>query len=167
MAGDAAFVVGDEADELTWNPGLFLPDECGTADEVAFCELDQPAEVGLEGRRGVVDIVAVKRHPHLEAQGIAGAKPARGDTTRPDQRLPERHRITIVEVELEAVLTGVSRTRYDRRTAGDRSLDEVIVADAGEVGLGERLEQARRFRALQGKEGDVVALVVELGVESR
>src|SRR5205823_15124379 len=79
VAGDAAFVLGDQSDELTWNPGVFLPDECGTADEVALCELDQPAKVGLEGRRGVVDVVAVKRHPHLEAQGIAGAKPARGD----------------------------------------------------------------------------------------
>src|ERR1043166_1264376 len=154
MARDAASVVGHEADELARDSLLLLPDECIASDEVALGELDEPAEVGLEGRGGVVDVVAVERHPHLEAERVAGAESRRRHASRADERFPDRRRITIVEVELEAVLAGVAGAGDDARAARDDAFGEVVVADLREVAPGERLENRRRLGALEREERD-------------
>src|SRR4029077_370388 len=46
-------------------------------DEVALGRLHYPAEAGLEGIGGLVDVVAVERVLHLEPQGVARAEPGR------------------------------------------------------------------------------------------
>src|SRR5437764_10807839 len=140
MAGDAAFVVGNEADELSRYAPLLLPDERVAADELALRELHQPAEVRLQWRRRVVDVVSVQRHPHLETQRVARAEPRRRHAARTEQRLPDRRCIAIVEVQLEAVLAGVAGARDDRRRAGDFPFAEMVVADLRELGPGHRLE---------------------------
>src|SRR5258705_3586798 len=65
-----------ETDEAARETALLLRDERIAADEVALVQLHEPGESRLEGRRGVVDVVAVERHPHLEAQGVARAEAA-------------------------------------------------------------------------------------------
>src|SRR5690242_12944251 len=130
MTGDAALVVGHEADELARDATLLLPHEGVAADEVALGELHEPGEVRLERRRCVVDVVAVERHPHLQTQRVARAETGRRHAPSADEYLPDRRSITVVEVKLEAVLAGVSGARDDRRRPRDLALREVIVADA-------------------------------------
>src|SRR4051812_1200652 len=167
MAGDAPLVVGHEADEPTRQARLLLPNERVAADEIALRQLHEPAEVRLERRRRVVDVVAVERHPHLEPQRVAGAESGWRDPSRADERLPDRRRITIVEVQLEAILPRVARPRDDARRTRDLALDEMVVADLSDIGSREVAQNLGGLWSLQRKERDLVAPVLELGVESR
>ena len=73
MAGDSR-VDHLEPDELPLDPEALLVLEDVAADEIAFVELDDPAEPGLQrGCRGV-DFIAVETHPGLEAQCVPGAE---------------------------------------------------------------------------------------------
>src|SRR5581483_4619727 len=83
----------------------------GAADEVALGRLHHPAQAGLQGIGGLVDVVAVERVLHLEPQGVAGAQPDGLDAvgaSRPEQRVPELLRPLRGHVQLEAVLAGVA-----------------------------------------------------------
>src|SRR6516225_2246339 len=71
-----------EADDLARRPVRFLRAEGAGAEEVLFVPADDPAQVGLEHRRGLVDVVAVEAHARLEAEGVARAEPARNDVER-------------------------------------------------------------------------------------
>src|SRR5690242_16550019 len=72
----------------------------------ALVELHDPAEVGLERRDGIVDLVAVEGVAHLEAERVAGAE-ADGLGAGPEDGIPERAGVAVAAVELEAVLAGV------------------------------------------------------------
>jgi hypothetical protein len=70
-------------------------------------------------------------------------------------------------VQLEAVLAGVAGAAHDHVVAGNGSLGEVVVADAAEVDVSERLEDLGGLRTLHGEERHVVARVREGHGESR
>ena len=71
MTRDRTAVVHREADQPPGKPLLLLLHERLATHEVSLVDLREPGEVRLERRDGVVDVVAVERHSHLETQRIA------------------------------------------------------------------------------------------------
>src|SRR5439155_11788717 len=81
-----------EADEPPRDAGRAHLLDRVLADEVTLLRLHDPSEAGLERVRRLVDVVAVERVRHLEAERIAGAEADRRDTimaARVEQRIPE------------------------------------------------------------------------------
>src|SRR2546421_8002707 len=76
MPGDAA-VDHLESSQFAARSFRFLTLQDIASEEVALLDLDDPAKVGLEGRGGLVDVVAVERHLRFEAKRVARAKSAR------------------------------------------------------------------------------------------
>ena len=78
MAAQYALVEQDEAEKL------LLLACCGQrrfTDEIAFVlHGDGPAQAGVERGNAFVHILAVEIHPGFEAQRVASAEAARGDT---------------------------------------------------------------------------------------
>src|SRR5262249_62101810 len=64
--------------------------------------------------------------------------------------------------ELDPGLARVSRARYERPDAGDRSLDRGERAERPEIERGELAERALRFRALEREQGELGADVHDL-----
>ena len=133
------------------------------ADEVTLLRLHDPSEAGLERVRRLVDVVAVERVRHLEAERIAGAEADRRDTimaARVEQRIPEPFGGLGGNVQLEAVLARVSRARDDRRDARHARRREAIVRDRRDVGLrqptDERLGARSLHRDQTGRRRDVL-----------
>src|SRR5437660_5888881 len=59
---------------------FFLFRKFVAADEVAFVELGDPAEIGFEERSGFVDLMAIKRHARLQPESIASCQTAGQDS---------------------------------------------------------------------------------------
>src|SRR3990172_7789483 len=100
-----------KADQLSANPLCLLPGQHLTADEVSLLRLHDPAEIGLEDRMPVVDVVAVEGHLCLEAQRVARAEPARLQArwgARVHQGVPAANSVLGLGVDLEAVLAGIA-----------------------------------------------------------
>src|ERR1700680_3468846 len=156
-----------EAHQGASNALLALLEERRASQEVALAELHHPGEPRLERRRALVDLVAIERHGRLEPQRVAGAEARRhqavrragGEQAPPDLRRPFR-----LEVELEAVLARIAGPRQDRRHPGHLAAQEAVVAQAGDSGGGERLEEAEGPRPLRGEQREAVALVGDLYV---
>ena len=161
------FLGEGEADEFARDAGGLLGFQCGEADEIPLLHLHEPAESGFQWRVGVVDVVAVECHPHLEAQRVAAAEGDGGDRAGLHQRLPELHGVLGAVVQLEAVLAGVAGARERHRDASDCGLGEPVVLDLVEVHRHERLQDLLRLGSLHGEQSDVVADVLERRVELR
>ena len=69
-------------------------------------------------------------------------------------------------VDLVAVFAGVARARDARRRAGDRAIDEPVVANGGEIRCGELLQSRARVRTLNGDLRVIVARQAHRGVEA-
>src|SRR5436305_1173091 len=65
-----------EADQLPPRPLRLLALQDVAAVEVALIQLDDPGQIRFQRRGGVVDVVAVERHPGFEAQRVARAEAA-------------------------------------------------------------------------------------------
>src|ERR1043165_1734739 len=165
VPGDAA-VDHLESDELPPRPLGVLALQDVAAVEVAFFDLDDPAEVGLERRRGLVDVVAVEGHFRLEAQRVARAEAARLDVAGLDELAEDPLRLRRREVELEAVLAGVAGAGDDGIDAVDVAAREAVVLDRTEVDVDERLEVALRVRALERELRVVRALVPDFRIHA-
>src|SRR5690606_31138963 len=111
---------------------LLLALERAPADELALVELDHPREAGLERRALLVDVVAVQDVAHLEAERVPGAE-TRGDhalrLAHLEDATPERDRVLVRHVQLEAVLARVTGAADDGGPAIDGPFDEVVVGD--------------------------------------
>src|SRR5436309_15528560 len=96
-----------ETDELALYALRLLALERVAAQKVPLLHFDDPAEVRLPRRDGVVDVVSVKRHPRLQPQRVAGAQPAgRCPVAAPliQQSAEDPFRVLGREIQLEAVL---------------------------------------------------------------
>ena len=160
-------VAHGEADQLLLEAGLLLLHERVLSDEVTLGQLHQPREVRFERRHGVVDVVAVQGHAHLEPERVAGSEARWRDLARRHQRLPDGHRGVVRDVQLEAILAGVARTRDDGFLARDFALGKVVVLDGGQVGRGERLKDGRRLRTLDGEQRHLIRRVVHRHAKCR
>src|SRR5262249_46371556 len=92
-----------------------------------------------------VDLAPLQRHAVLDAQRVARAEPDRPHAARlpgPGDRLPHAPRLAARDVDLEPVLARVAGPRDARpREAAERAETEAVVADRGEIEVGdERLE---------------------------
>src|SRR5690606_35600728 len=118
-----AVAVPREAALLHHEADAFLPAaaplqlrERAPADEVALVELDDPAEARLERRVVLVEVVAVQRVAHLEAERVTGAEADRQDAVvraGEEKPAPEGHRVVRRDVQLEAILARVARAADD------------------------------------------------------
>ena len=128
----------------------FLPGERG-----ALLHLHDPAESCFERRGGVVDVVAVKRVGHFEAERIARAEAARG-AAGAEQGVPEGGGVAGAAVELESILTGVAGAGDEALDPGDLAGGERVVGDRFELDGGEGLELRLALRALDREEAGLV-----------
>ena len=151
---------------LRRTPSSFCFCERLAPDEVALVELADPAEVGFEERVLFVDLVAVERHRGFEPQRVARGESAGQDAF--GRAVAARRRacpptscsaLSAGGVDLEAVLARVAGARDDRGHAVNRALAEVVILDLFERRLGQRLQDAQGFGALQGELAEVGAAV--------
>ena len=119
-----------EADQLPPRPLGLLPLQNFAAHEIAFLQLHDPAEVRLQRRRGMIDVIAVQRHFRLETQGVARAEAA-GLDAAVDERAEHARTVLRLAVDLEAVFAGVTGARNDRRRAVHDSSGESVVLHGG------------------------------------
>ena len=129
-----------DAHELAPRPGdAHLLDRVAPG-ELPLGRLHHPAQPRFDRVRGLVDVVAIERVAHLEAQGVARAEPdgchAVGRAPV-QQRAPHSHGVARGQVELEAVLTGVPGARDHRLRPGHVARPEPVVADRRDVAVGE------------------------------
>ena len=159
--------IGDrEAHELLRDSGRLLCFECRLPDKVTLLHLHEPLEIGFQRRDGVVDVVAVEGHPHLEAERVAAAESGGGDVAVLHEGVPDVGGVGDIEVELKAIFARVAGARDDHGAlAGDHPLLEVVVLDGVEVDVGEFLENLLRLGALEGEQGNAIGDVFELRVE--
>src|SRR5262249_19004124 len=106
--------------------GLHLLD--GRApDEVALPHLHRPRKAGLDGVRGLVDLVAVEREARLQPQRVARAEPGRLEAERaPDlHELPEEAGRVVPGAEhLDAVLARVPGAGGGHAHVADHGVSE-------------------------------------------
>ena len=154
-----------EADEEPGRAGFGDPSEGIPPDEVdRLVEADDPAQVRLVGIRGRVEVVAVERHAGLEAQGVAGAEADRDEPvgrSGGEHRVPQLAGAGSLHEDLEAILAGVAGPRDKGRNARHGSFGDPVVADAGQVEVGQRREDLHRPGTLDGDEGGSQRAVVE------
>src|ERR1700680_2164945 len=93
---------GREPDELSLQSVRFLLRQRIASHEIALFHLHQPAERCFEGSGGVVEVVAVERHAHLEPQRVARAESGRNDFARGGERLPDFRRLVARGVQVES-----------------------------------------------------------------
>ena len=157
-AGDAPPRV--EADQLAPDPLRLLLRQGRAANELPLFELHDPAQVGLEHRVRIVDVVAVKSHLGLKTQRVPRAEAAREQTQgapRLQEAFPQRLGILPEILNLEAVLPGVSRTRQDRPVSQHLPGRKPVVGDRREVHRREPLKNLDGPRPLDGDQGGLVA----------
>ncbi len=117
-----------------------------------------PCQSGLDGRRALVDVVAVEAKARLQTKGIAGPEADRLDLGFGEQALGERRRLVVRQRNLEPVLAGVAGAREIQAVAetpvafGRAEGHERLARDRGE-GAG---QHRRRLRPLQGEQRAVV-----------
>ena len=169
MAGDAAAPNGQADQLLARALGLGLL-ERGPADEVALlAELDHSTEARLERGRVGAQLVAVERHPGLQAQRVAGAEPDRNDagrSARLHQGIPDAAGGGDLHEDLEAVLARVAGAGDEGRHAGHAPLADRVVAQIGDRNVRQRRQDRQRQRALDGHQGGRQGAVVQDDVEA-
>jgi hypothetical protein len=132
--------------------------------EVArLLQLHDAPEAGVEGVGVAIELVAVERHPGLEAERVARPQPGGHDTGIPaggGERLPDLGAAPPVHEHLEAVLAGVARPRDERRHARDLALGDGVVLEPVQVDVGQRRQDLRGAGPLdrdqRGGQGPVV-----------
>src|SRR5512141_745183 len=160
-------LTGGKTDELSLDAILFLANEGVAPHEVAFLQLDEPLKICLERRDGVVDIVPVKRHAHLETKTVTTAQPRRHHVAFLENRVPYLRRVFVREVKLESILARVTRARDENAIhTGNSAESKVIVLDRRQVSIGEALENRGGFRSLQREQSRLVAHVLERRIEA-
>ena len=123
---------------LRGTPGAFCAASASRPRKSPLPMLHDPAEVGLEGRDRVVDVVAVERHLRLESQRVARAEPARRDAV--DLSLLEQPpedglRVFGTAVDLEPVLARVAGAGDERRKPATFAVEKTVVRQARRIGL--------------------------------
>src|SRR5207249_10068622 len=71
----------------------------------------RPTEAGLDGVRGLVDVVAVEREARLQTQRVARPQADRlepGVASCGEQRVPDRARVVVRDEDLESVFARVA-----------------------------------------------------------
>ncbi len=144
---------------------LFLHER--TVDEIlTLDELGDPSQTGLDGRRGIVDIVAVEAETLLQAERIA--------CTQTDilkavllagfpERLPKFVGILVGDVDLATARTGIPGRRKDGiLDTGHLGLDERIINEILDRLLAHFLNDLHGERSLHGELADLVRCVVDL-----
>src|SRR5678816_482337 len=157
-----------KACELFLDACFLLFDERVPSDKVTLLELHQPLQVCLERSDGIVDVVSVERHSHLEAQRVARPQSRRNYITFLENRIPHAHSIFVREVQLESVFPGVSGPRDDDVTdPRNRSPREVVVLDRRQIDIGQALKNLYRLWPLKREKSRLIADVLERGIDLR
>ena len=154
-----------EAHEEAGRAGLGDAPEGVPPDEIdRLVEAHDPAEVRLVRVDRGVEVVAVQRHAGLEAQRVAGAEADRDEAVRRagrQHRVPQLAGAGGLDEDLEAILAGVAGPGDEGRDSGDGPLGDPVVADPGEVEVGQRGEDLHRPGTLDGDERGGQRAVVE------
>ena len=154
VAGDGA-VEHFEADNLPGDALGLLAHQHVAADELALVPADNPAQITLHDRAGLVHVVAVQAHGGFEAQRVA--RPQAGGhqpvgLPRFEQRVPQLRGELRRHKNLEAVFAGVAGARHRGPYAGHFPVREPVVLHAGEIDGRERLHDAQGLGPLHGDE---------------
>ena len=116
---------------------------------------DDPAEIGLEHGRRLVDVLAGQVHAGFQAQRVARAQADGHDPGRRacfENRIPHALRGCGRDEQLEPVFTGVPRAGDDAANAGDFAVGEPVVLHRGEIGSRQLLNDRGRRRSLNGQQ---------------
>jgi glycerol-3-phosphate dehydrogenase (NAD(P)+) len=70
-----------------------LPHQIVADERAPLLHLGDPPQPGFERGRGVVDVIAIERVPHLETEGVPRAEPDRLGLSRPGECLSELRRV--------------------------------------------------------------------------
>ena len=137
MTWDAA-VYHLESHQFAGNTFALLLLQHGAVDEIlSFHKLGNPAQTGLDGRSGIIQIVAVQAEAHLQAERVAGTQPdgfnAKFGTCLEDG-IPNLQGSFGIEIQFETSGTGIARVGNDDiRLAGKFAVREVIVRNGRKV----------------------------------
>ena len=132
-----------------------------------FLQLGDPAEIGLERRDVVAELVAVKRHRRFQPQSIprrqpAGKYPVLGAVAaRFEKLVPKLFGTFRCGIDLKAVLARVAGPRNDRLDAVNPALGKVVIPDRRKIGLGQLLDDAEGVRPLDGDLAKLAARVCQ------
>ena len=155
-----------EAHQLAGHALGFLALHAGAVDEIlALGELGDPAESGLDGRRGVVDIVTVEAETLLQTQRVAGAE---ADVLQSEllaglpERLPELLAVLVGHVDFAAARPGVARDRENGVAARHGHLAEGVILHLLDRLGAHLLHDLHGQRPLDGELADFVRSVVQL-----
>ena len=176
-ANDVVAVAGDslilqlEGAEFALHTLFLLLLQSGAVDEVlAVDKLRDPAQAGFDGRRRLVDVVAVEAESHLQTQRVACAEADRLDAlglASLEERLPDLEAILRVEIQLEAAGAGVARVGNDDVGAAcELARLEAVVGDGVEVDFRQALQHLLRLRALHSQLGHVVRRVLQFSADA-
>src|SRR5438067_1076513 len=145
--------------------GLFGRDHI--APDERLVQLARPAQPGLDGISGHVDVVAIKREARLQTQGVARPEADRLDPRRAPGRekgIPRPGGVGIGHEYLKAVLAGISRARDRRASAGHASLRDTEGRERADIGVCLGREDVHGARALDRDERGTERAIVERGV---
>ncbi|OPZ77851.1 MAG: hypothetical protein BWY77_01620 [bacterium ADurb.Bin431] len=151
-----------EADQFAFEAGGLDLKQGFTADELALVEFRDPAEAGLQGIGGLIDVIAIKAVFHLEAQGVACAEADGFDVelgAGRHHRFPDLHSRFIGHHQLIPEFAGVAGARNHHRDAGSLGLIQPVIVDFVQIQCRELLQGLLGHRPLQGEQGVAVALV--------
>src|SRR5204863_5499957 len=81
------------------------------------------------------------------------------------QRIPELDSPTVVDEDLEPVLTGVAGPRHEGWNPGDRALGDGVVAEGAEIDIGQWRHDLDRARALDRDQRHRERAIVENRLE--
>src|SRR5262249_41628249 len=125
-----------EADDLPQHAVRLLLAQTRGADEVVLLPADDPAQIRLERRRRLVDVVAVEAHRRFEPQGVSRAEPARNDAgvaAGLEDRLPDAIGRLRRNKHLETVLARVAGPRDCRADVRHLAMAEPVVLHRREL----------------------------------
>src|SRR6185503_2856649 len=126
--------VEDEPQELAPESGRLCRLDRLLPDEIRLLEAHGPAESGLEGIRGLVDVVPIEAVAHLEAERVARAESDGPDSFRRprlEDAVPEIERSRRTHVDLESVLARVSGAGHDRPVVAESLLERLVESERG------------------------------------
>src|ERR1017187_3550193 len=135
MTGDGPSLQLDAGETARRMGGIEL-DQYRFPDEISLLELHSPAERAAVRVGGVVHVLAVEPEPRLEAERVTRAQPARDQalrSSRLEERIPEPWGVGGIDIELEAVLAGVSGSRHGGLHAGHLAVPAVEGTKRGNV----------------------------------
>src|SRR5205814_8132660 len=117
------------------------------ADEAGVL-LAAPAEAGLDRAALLHQVVAVEVEADLEAQRVTGRQAGR-DRAAAQQLVPQRARVLGRCEDLDTVLARIAGAADESLAAGDRACRGRHAR--GQRGVGDRLDDLPRARALDGE----------------